>query len=64
MFDLLSWASEVDPIHLAVNATLYICLIVIFCCIAVPLYLNEKIQDDELGLEQGLNHLPDKRKTE
>jgi hypothetical protein len=64
MSDLFSWASEVHPVLLAAYATLSVCFIVIFCCITVPLYLDERVQDDELGLEQGLELLPDKRKAD
>jgi hypothetical protein len=30
----------------------------------MPLYLDERVQDHELCLEQGLDQLPDKRKAE
>jgi hypothetical protein len=58
MSDLFSWASEVHPVLLAAYATLSICFIVVFCCITVPLYLDERVQDDELGLSKVSSSFP------
>jgi hypothetical protein len=58
-----SWASELDPVLLSVYASLSICFIVIFCCVTMPLYLNERLQSQDLDLEGGLGQLPKKRKA-